>query len=472
MGFAFRNIAAVVIALFIVISSGRADDLTLDDCIELALNNRASIIAAMGRESAASAEKRAALGAFLPRVNASYTYSKSKETDIKFEQEVFGDASDTLFIDAVDSTPGGAVNTVIGLPYGPSQSLGIQQFTAPDQDRTNKSLQFSANMPLIDPAVWFTYGGARADHKTARLNVLASEQDLIYSVKVVYFAYLAAVQNVTVQEEAVKRAEEQLKLIQSRFDLGSASKSDVLKQKVQYGNDRLALLTARNTVTNAKADLAFTIGVDPRKDWSFSTEYSSLEYEGTLEEAIDFGLDHKPSLLASRSSVNAAENYLRSARMDYLPAVYGFASYTFSDGTRGDTVAFDQSSRSRTLGFQVTYNIFDGFSRESRIAQNKVAVNNTKAELADARNQTVSDIKTAYLDIEQIREQKSVADENVLAADEDLKITQEKYKLGAATILDLLDAQVSLKQAQVAAIRADFDFNLAIAKLENAMGKM
>ena len=58
------------------------------------------------------------------------------------------------------------------------------------------------------------------------------------------------------------------------------------------------------------------------------------------------------------------------------------------------------------------------------------------------------------------------------AAEEDLKITQEKYNLGAATILDLLDAQVSLKEAQVALIQVDFGLNLAIAQLENAMGKM
>ena len=76
------------------------------------------------------------------------------------------------------------------------------------------------------------------------------------------------------------------------------------------------------------------------------------------------------------------------------------------------------------------------------------------------------------LDIVQLKEQKTVSQENVAAAEEDLRITQEKYNLGAATILDLLDAQVSLKTAQVALIQVDFDLNLAIAQLENAMGKM
>ena len=84
---------------------------------------------------------------------------------------------------------------------------------------------------------------------------------------------------------------------------------------------------------------------------------------------------------------------------------------------------------------------------------------------------TVSEVKIAYTDIEQVKQQREVSTENVKAAEEDLRITQEKYNLGSATILDLLDAQVSVKQAQVQLIQAEFDLNLAVAKLEKAMGK-
>ena len=73
-------VLTLLLSLSVVGSVTATDVLTLDDCIELALQNRASIIAARGRESLAGATKRAALGAFLPRLNASYSYSKSKTT--------------------------------------------------------------------------------------------------------------------------------------------------------------------------------------------------------------------------------------------------------------------------------------------------------------------------------------------------------------------------------------------------------
>ena len=436
-----RVMTTAVLALLLgFASASAAEKLNLDDCIELALKTRASIIAARGSESVAAADKRSALGDFLPSIGATYSYSKGKITNIDPPNSV-EIGSDTIYYDELDS--------------GPSKTLGI-----------------SGNMTLISFPNIFGYASARASHAAAKLDVLASEQDLIYSVKTAYYAYLAAVQNVDVQTEAVKRAEEQLKLIESRFDLGSASRSDVLKQKVQFGNDRLGLLQANNGVTNARAALAYTIGIDPRGEQEFDTEYGVHQYDGSLNDAIGFGLENNPSLLAREQYFSAANSAVRSAWSTYLPTLSVGADYQKSDRT--DNTYFgssDYSSASRSYGFSISWNIFDGFLRERQVTSAKVARNNAGAGLADTRNLTVSNIKTAFLETDQLREQKLVSEENVAAAEEDLKITQEKYNLGAATILDLLDAQVSLKQAQVALIQVDFDLNLAIAKLENAMGK-
>jgi outer membrane protein TolC len=445
----------------LVTTTALSKELTLDDCIELALKNRASIIAARGAETLAKWNQRTALGAFLPRVDASYSYYNSKETDIKYDEPAgYVWFVDTLIINSESYE-------VIG-----ARPTRIEEMEGEDQDRTSKSFEVQGSMTLVDFSNWFNYIGARADRAKARLDVIGSEQDLIYGVKASYYAYLATVENVAVQEQAVERSKEQLKLIESKFELGSAAKSDVLKQKVRYGNDKLSLLTGQNAVVTTKANLAYTIGVDPGGDVEFSTDYSVREFHGTLQEAMGFGLEHEPGLLAAQKEVNAAKHAVRSRWSEYLPKLNGFASVGWSDGTRGDTVIFNFSSRSTTYGFQITYNIFDGFWRERNVSQAKIYRNNAMAGLADTRNLVSREIKTAYLDIERLKEQKKVAQENVDAAEEDLKITQEKYNLGAATILDLLDAQVSLKEAQVSLIRADFDLNLAIAKLKHAMGKM
>lgn len=464
-----KQIAAVLTILLVLglaaIPAG-AKELTLNNCIELALENRASIIRARGEVDRAGADKRAALGAFMPTLRASYSWSKSK--DFKIDPatagaelggwEVYFDTTVIGTQSAVDARVRATDTTFFSFD---EQTIG-----------PNKSLGFQANMDIFNPATWFGYSAAGAGQARARLDVLSSEQDMMTAVKISYYAYLAADQNVAVQEEAVRRADEQLKLIESRYELGSAAKSDVLKQKVQYGNDQLAMLRATNAVINTKADLAYTIGLDPSEEHTFSTKFVVLEYSGSLGDAIGFGMEHNPRYLASQKSVDQAGHNLRAARSNYLPTVSTYFNYSKFNGVQAFPTAVDWASNSYSYGVTVSYNIFDGFFRESRVTGAKVQRNNARADLADIKNSTVARVKTSYLEIEQFNKQIEVSNENIAAAEEDLRITQEKYNLGAATILDLLDAQVSLKQAQVALIRVQFDLNLAVARLENAMGKI
>jgi|GEM_PF-360311 len=471
-----RILQGTLILLFLIFcfsgsTANAQEEMTLDDCIELALQSRASIIIAHGQEKLAKYEKLNALGAFLPRVSAGYDYSKGKQTKRKQDAEFY------TIEDSVIMTRN--ANDTLGLPdsakefhylFSPPE---IKEKEYDDLDLgTSKTLSFSGSIDIINVSSWFNFASASANKASAQLNVIASEQDLIYSVKIYYYAYLANEENLSVQEEAVKRAEEQLKLAESKYELGSVSRSDVLKQKVQYGNDRLALLRAKNAVTNSKADLAYNIGLDPNKDYKFSREFTLREITGTLDEAVEFGLTHKPSLLVDEKDVDFYKHNYRAAKAKYLPTLSAYGRYSIFNGTLGDTATYNYSRHTRTYGVSVSYNIFDGFLRERQVAQAKVYLNNKKAQLADNRNLAVSQIKTAFLNIGQLKEQKKVSEENVEAAQEDLRITQEKYKLGAAAILELLDAQVSLKEAQVSMIQADFDSNLAIAELENAMGKM
>lgn len=463
----FGALTGIVLAAGIAASTpvSAQEVMTLDDCLELALKNRTAIISARGYEQIAAWDRAVALGQFLPRLSAGYRYSKTKNTNQETESQV-PTAFDTI---SWQGTQNGADVTITTFEPTAYETQTIQ---LDDDETTSKTLSLDANMSLINVSNWFELAAASAAKAREHLNVIASEQDLILSVKVAYFLYLAAVERIATDEEAVKRSEEQLKLIESKYELGSASRSDVLKQRVRLGNDRLALLEAANSVTTTRASLAYTIGIDPRAQVEFSTQYEVREYEGTEESVVDFALDHNPSLLSSNKDLDAARHSVRARWADYLPTLSGFASYSIFDGTRGDTATYDFSSDSRTYGISLNWTIFDGFLRERNLVAAKVNRNIAAAAAADRRNEILAKAQSFYLELQRLKEQRQVAAENVEAAQEDLNITQEKYNLGAATILDLLDAQVSIKEAQVALIQAEFDYSLTVARLENAMGAM
>ena len=407
-----------------------AETLTLDQCIEHALKTRANVIIARGQESLAGKNKLRALGNFLPNVDGSYSYSKAKQSAIE-----------------------------VGGITAPAQNFG------PD-----KSLTVSAGATFSFSNV-FNYLGAKASHGAAHLAAIDSEQDLIFQVKSAYYNYLRAIQSEEVNEQAVERSKEQLKLVESRYELGSAAYSDVLSQRVLYGNDRLELLRAQNNTSTSKAVLSYTAGLDPNKDVEFSTVEDMRGYEGTLGQAIDFGIAHEPGYLSSLKEYSASRHGVKMAFSEYLPRITAFVRYTDFGGTQGFPIIFDYSYNTTSFGFQVNYSIFDGFGKQREISRAKISRNNAAATLSDTRNIVVQQIRTAYADIQNQKEGLVVAGETVEAAEEDIKIVQERYKLGAATILDLLQAQEDLKRAQVSLINTRFSLNLSIANLENSMGK-
>lgn len=439
---------------------------TLEQCLKLAKENRASIERARGDKRNATAQvKRQFSRVFLPSLSARYGKSESRARDQK--TEALGPPNG--FPDQLTTVGGNTIPVFIDT----GGVRPIVQFDVPDQDRSSSFFSLSANITLFDGfSNWHDYAGTRSASSQSSFDLKRSEQNLDLEVKAFYFAYLANIRNLTVQEEAVKRSQEQLNLVQSRYDVGSASLSDVLKQKVQFGNDNLTLLEAQNRAQTTKADLTFAAGLDLSDEIDFDTSYTENQYSGAMKQAINIGLAEHPGLRSAALDEKMNSHFLKSSYGDYVPSASAFVSQTWSTSSRADNLdqAFDFESKTLQFGVNVSWNIFDKYLREQSVIGRKVALNNSKAQRWETRNRVILDIKKAFLEVDKATEQVKVSTETVVSASEDMNLAQEKYNLGSASILDLLDAQVSLKDAQVSLIRSKLDLNLAVAKLENAMG--
>ncbi|MEW6015295.1 MAG: TolC family protein [Candidatus Zixiibacteriota bacterium] len=408
--------------------------LSLDDCITEALKNHPDVVRARGQVKRADGVLWQSFGAFLPNISAGGSVTQ------------------------INSEPG--VRVIQDQLY---QTSGITK---------NYDLGLSAGLTVFDGGQnIFNYLGARADKSYYKYLSEQTEQNLILTVKTTYYSYLASERTKEIREEAVKRGEEQLKLAQSKFDVGSASKSDVLKAKVQYGNDKLSLLEAENAVSINRANLAYLIGIDVNSDIEFSRETPKRDYSGSENEALKFGLSNHPGLLSTESKLSAARYGVKSIWGRYAPSVSVRVSRGWTNEYWGMVNDFSDDDARWTISTSLDFTIFDNFSRKAAMASAKASLNDARVAYHYQRNSVANEIKKAYLDMNKAFEALKLADENESAATEDMALVQEKYNLGAATILELLDAQVSLITAQNSKIQAEFDLNLAIARLENAMGK-
>jgi outer membrane protein TolC len=436
-----KKLAVCLIGLIIMAGASTAKEYTLQECIEMAKKTDRNVTIARNTVTTSNNAVWVRAGQFLPSVSVDGSYRKTDR----------GPTSPQIY------TTGGAVIVSPGEP-----GVTIKNYS------TGISVGYTLFNGLQN--VW-DFLQSRASKRSADNQFTVTVSTLVYAVKGQYYLVLKSKRDLDVARDAVKRSEELVKLFQEKYDLGSASLSDLLKQKVQYGTDQLTLVTAEKTLKSNIDDLAVLVGMQPGSDFDVADIAMQKEEIGELDTYVQKALARHPSILAAREDISSSRYGLRSALGQYLPSLYWSFSYGWNKNSWEDIKKFGPEDHSGTISLSLQYNIFDGFSRKAAVSGAKAGLSNARASELQTRNQVVRDVRDAYQGIKLAEETMKLSTETEAAAKEDMDLVQAKYNLGAAALWELLDAEVSLKSAQFNRVSAEFDYNLALAKLHNAMGE-
>lgn len=416
-----------------------ARPIPLDEAVRLARRNApASVQSRNGiRQSAGLLRQRYA--AFLPSLNLSAGLSQSEGFNLA---QVRDPADSSRFV----SVP---------RPF--------------DQD-WNGNHGLSAQFQIFNGgARLFQLQQARAQLEAAEAADVAQDFTIALQVKQQYYAVLAAREQRLAAQRQLESAEQQLRASTARVQAGAATRSDSLRTSIQVGNARLAILTAENGLANANAALARLIGSE-----TLVTADSVSEASETVslsdEELLAMG-DRSPAVLQAQANVMAAKQGNRSIWSQYLPSL----SVTMSRGFSGRPGAFqlwgDGDLNSTRTSYSVGWQLFNGLNREQQGLSARISVENADAQLRDARLnarqqliQQLGAFRTA-----EVRVQIQLA--SVAAGEEDLRVQQERYALGASTLLDVLNSQTTLDQARRDLIQARLDARTAKAQIEALIGR-
>ncbi len=420
-------------------AAGQSDILTLDQCIEKALNTDLSVIRAESSLKQSEANLLSAYGAFLPTLDLSLTRSLTRN-----DQTRIFDWAELSFRDS--------------------------NYT---ENSHRMSARFEARFTLFDGfGNWTNLASSKASKSAAKYNLSQAQLIAIYNIKTKYFGLLQAQALLEQREKAVERSEELMKISETKFELGSSSKSDVLKAKVRLSEARLNLLTAKNNVATAQGDLNYAIGNDVDNDITVA-EYEAADVSLTLDEVTRTAISYNHELLSARENLNAARNNLKYARKNYLPNLSFYAS---KDWNRSKSDVFPDESwgnaQTFTLAGTVSFNIFNRFSTRRSTGIAKANLRTAEYEVLDTRRDVERQAREAYLNVQLKAKARELADERLESAREDFKLEQEKYTLGAATILDILTAEANLMEAEADKVAKKYDYYLAIARLQTVMGTL
>ena len=444
------TLAAAIVALSSFSTSPASAAMTADDAVKIALQKSGQIVRANASVLNARSGLWGAYSRVLPNVSADARRSGSF-TDESRGTNAFG-------------------------------SLLFPNRTT-DQESYSGSYGLSGSWAVLDPSGIVGLSSARAGMKAADLGHKSSRADVRLATKQRFYATVKAMHLSRVQSRALRLARDDERRVRALFEVGSVSKSDLLKAQVRTASAQLDSTLADHDVVTQRELLAAQLGIPSAQlgeiDSTLSTEHATLDPTGVLEEARK----NRPDIQAAEADLKAGELALRSAHWARLPSVVLQGSWTpQSISSSHFNVDFAapidslQNASDKTKGdyrgsIAVTMPIFDGFAIDSRVAAARSQLLNAKENRDALVRNLEGEVHQSLLSYQEATEREALARRAMESAAENMNLIQQKYNVGSATILDLIDAQLQLQRSASELVSALADIRVAEALVDRVRGK-
>jgi outer membrane protein len=410
---------------------------TLDEAIAMALSQNPFYLASQEKVAQAKAQVRQAAAGFLPTLNA-------QGTDTLDEK---------LFVLEFPSL----------IPGQPPQRFSID-FTRDYQ------MALSFGLPL------FTGGRLTAGYKQAnyglqatREGVRLSEQETIFNVKRAFYTYLLAKEFSTVADESLALAEGFRNNVKNLYDVGVASKFELLLAEVQVTNLKPPSIRARNGIEVAALNLKTILGIPLDTPLEIKGELVSPPLDPVTEAVVEEAQAQRPELRQLDYQRLMAGEMLKMARGTGLPSLaIGGVYNLWSDRLMFRKVDWQNYY---TINLSLNIPLFNGFDTLAKVGQSKAAIREIEWNRKGLAEMISFEVKQAVLNRAQARETLLSQEKNVEQAREAVRIAELNYTEGLATNLDVVTAQVGLRQASTNYSQALYDCVISDAQLEKALGR-
>jgi TolC family type I secretion outer membrane protein len=410
--------------------------LSLADCVNIALEQNASILKAKDDLEAQMGVVIQTRAVALPQLQATGQYKDEQESLV----QNFPGAGGT-----------GSVNT----------------------ESWNAGIQLVQNI-YAGGKITAAFQGAEATKKQAMANYQTAVSDMLLLVRLAYYDVLLAEQQIIVNEASVKLLQKELDDQQRRFDAGTVPHFNILRAEVAVANAKPALIHAKSQYRIAKNVLVNLLGYNlPREvleniPMTLTDNFDVAPWNLALPDAIQQALERRTELKALREDIKLQQVNVVNAKAGYKPTLQAFAGYNWMNNTFSQDLTDYLNGWS--VGGQMTWNLFDGAQTIGKVKQANSLYDKSKNELDDRLRQVELNVRTAFSDFIEARE---VLDSQVKVqeqAEESLREANARFDAGTATQLDVLDAETSLTQARTTQVQAQHDYASARARLVRAIG--
>jgi outer membrane protein len=489
-----KRLFCILAALVPVIGSAQAPaapasppaTLSLDEAINLARRNNPVHLATINNRRTADAAVRAANGQLLPSADASFFAQRQQGG-----RQIFG-----------------------GTSLGASSDINQSQYSIGIGYRINRAT-------FVTPRL------ERANRDAVEADITGSAELLRAGVTQQYLTVLQAQDRADLQDTLLAAAKSQLVLAQARNLVGSGTALDVSRAEVTVGQQEVQVIQARNQIEIEKLRLFQQMGVEQPANVVLTTKFTTLTDPPPLADLLASARKANPVVLALRSREKVADLNVKRAKSEYSPTLSiqtGISGYTYSFANpnfivqqatsnaadaqaacvRSEEVRaalnlpnglaqcgslaltdaqisklrsdnrqfpFNFQNSPRSVSATVSLPLFDGFAREQRMQEAQAASDDARFNVRARELALTADVTAAYLTLTTAAKTAALQTQNAAKARLELKFTEDRYRNGAVTLVDLTDSRAAYERAESDRINAIFDYHKAFAALESAVGR-
>ena len=413
------------VLIILLLCVANAQTLSIDEAVRIALENKAAITSAEKDVTIAKLNRGSSAALLLPSISASNS----------FRETTYGNS----LVSGGESYSGG-VNL--------SQSLfnfGSRVNSVRQSDNT---------------------------YQISKIQKRETTSRIILNVYTFYYQYLKNSELFEIAKEDLLLSKKQLDLVKQQFELGAVSKTDYLKATVRYGTAKSTLLNRElnfnNSVKNLRNSMGL-IGTDISINLPKKVEINLII--PSFEEAYQLMSQNSPSLNILDKRIDSAKISVKQSWASTLPSLSMSVGYNASSSDQ-ITKQYFEDNYIKSANLTLSIPIFNGFRKRNDIKISKLQLSKQESSYSTALKNAQVDLHAALNRLNNYQELIPIQEEVLLSAEEDLKLAQQKYELGSATILELLDAQLTVIQASSSLVGTKYDAAIQSASLDDLIGTL
>ena len=341
-------------------------------------------------------------------------------------------------------------------------------YTDTDQESWSMSASISQELLASGGSSWLRLSGSRHSLYASEFDMDQARLDLTMDVVEAYYGVIEDIQLLASSRRALERSTEQLRRTEALYEIGGATNLELIQAEVQQSTDNLTLLRKDQAVSNSYTALYQTAGVIGT---GYTVNTNAVLQPVSIATAMNYSLDMSGNnTIASSIERTAAVEYsYEASRRAYWPSLNAGGSWNWSN----DELDFEDFSNRDSWQASITlsWTLFDGFSRESIIQSSRASVlrqqashealmNSIESLVLTSHNNLISSIMSWELSLEVLNQ-----------AEEKLRLSMMSYDLGSISLLDLLDAQSNVTQAEASVESSRVSCLIAEARLLVLLGR-